>query len=156
MSDLVEDLMEAGAQQRRAAAAQRKADLAAYRGQAKRMKRANPERDLQRGVVKMVKLCFPQVVLAAVPNEQAGASSDPDARARFGAARKASGVLTGFPDLIACLPGGRILFLELKAERGTISTAQLLMHARLAEIGHRVVVVRSLDQAAEALREALA
>jgi hypothetical protein len=157
MTDLVTELQDRGAQLRRAEAAQRKAALAEYRaaGLARPVKRASPERDLQRGVVKMVRMAFPQVVLAAVPNEQGGKSADPDERARFGAARKASGVLTGFPDLVACLPGGRVLFLELKAERGTTSAAQRLMHACLAEIGHRVVVVRSLDEAASALRAAL-
>jgi hypothetical protein len=155
-ADIVTEMQERGAERRRAETAQRKADLAAWRGQAKPKKRGNPERDLQRGVVKMARLAFPQIVLAAVPNEQAGASSDPNARARFGAARKASGVLTGFPDLVACLPGGRILFLELKSEMGTTSAAQNLMHARLEALGHQVKVIRSLEQAAGALRAALA
>ena len=151
--DLVTEMQDEGARLRRNATALRKA--MPREPKQKKVKRATPERDLQRAIVKMVRLAYPQVVLAAVPNEQAGASGDASARARFGAARKASGVLTGFPDLVACLPGGRTLFLELKAPKGVTSSAQHLVHARLSEIGHPVLVIRSLDEAAAALRRAV-
>jgi hypothetical protein len=157
-ADIVTELQDAGARQRRAGAEQRKADLAAWRaqGEAKPKKRGSPERDLQRGVVKLVRLAFPSVVLSAVANEEAPKSKDPHERARFQAARKAKGIAVGVPDITCFLPGGRVLLLELKAERGKVSAAQHLMHARLAQIGHRVMVIRSLDEAASALRAAMA
>jgi LmbE family N-acetylglucosaminyl deacetylase len=117
-------------------------------------KRQHPERDLQRAVVTLARRAFPQVVLASYPAEQRG-TGDADQRARFGAARKASGVLTGHPDIIVYLPGGRVLLWELKAEKGRTSAAQDLMHARLSAIGHGVEVIRSVDAAAEALRRAV-
>ena len=39
-------------------------------------------------------------------------------RHRFAAARKKSGVVTGFPDLTVWLPGGRVVLIEMK-KRGT-------------------------------------
>jgi LmbE family N-acetylglucosaminyl deacetylase len=117
-------------------------------------KRQHPERDLQRAIVTLARRAFPQVVLASYPAEQRG-TGDADQRARYGAARKASGVLTGHPDIIVYLPAGRVLLWEIKAEKGRTSAAQDLLHARLAEIGHQVAVIRSVDAAAEALRVAL-
>lgn len=152
--DIVTEMQNEGARQRRNAAAIRKATP--REPQAKKAKRGTPERDLQRAIVTLARRAFPQVLLAAIPNEQAGASGDANARARFGAARKASGVLSGFPDLIACLPGGRVLFLELKAPKGTTSAAQDLVHARLYDMGHPVSVIRSVDEAAALLRKVLA
>lgn len=114
-------------------------------------KRKHPERDIQRGIVALVRRCYPSVLIAAIPNEQAGASGDAEARARFGAARKASGVLSGHPDLILYLPGGRTLLLEVKAAAGRVSEAQASLHARLWDMGHPVHVVRSIEDAQAAL-----
>lgn len=69
---------------------------------------------------------------------------------------KAEGVRAGVPDV--CLPvrsagGTRIgLWIELKRERGgTVSPAQRDWHARLEAAGHRVVVARGWQAAAEAI-----
>lgn len=113
-------------------------------------KRAHPERDLQKQIVMLIRRTVPDVLVAAVTNEEAG-HGDAEQRARFGAMRKASGVLTGHPDLICYLPGGRILLWELKSDTGRLSAAQHLVHAQLADLGHPVEVIRTVEAAIAAL-----
>ena len=143
--DLVEEMQQAGAAQRRAEAAQRKLDLAAYRAQgvAKPRKRGTPERDTQRAVVKWLRLCG--CLVSATINEQRSASDDPAERARYGAARKASGATTGWPDLTVALPAGRVVFIELKSGVGRLSEAQRAVHAWLRENGHLVLVATTVE-----------
>ena len=118
----------------------------------KAKRRGSPEMDLQKAVVALVRRAYPHLVLIAIQNEKAAWSLDPDKAARYGMMRKASGVLPGAPDICLAVPGGKVVWLELKAPKGTISAAQHLVHARLREIGHAVHVVRSLDDAAVILR----
>jgi hypothetical protein len=113
-------------------------------------KRRHPERDLQRAIVNLAKM-FPSIMVASVTNEQRG-DGDANQRARYGAARKKSGVVSGYPDIIATGPGVRVEWWELKALNGRISTDQFLVHARLYEQGHAVYVIRDLDHAAERMR----
>lgn len=64
---------------------------------------------------------------------------------------KALGVRAGMPDL--CLVGdGRMVCLEIKSRSGRLSTAQRETIGRLAEAGVPTLIVRSLDEAIEALR----
>lgn len=49
----------------------------------------------------------------------------------------------GMPDRIAVFPGGRIVFVELKAPGKKPTPLQLLQHNRLRELGTRVCVVDS-------------
>ena len=147
--DLVEQLQNAGvarmwADQRAKRAAGRGPKLPAA------PKRQHLERDLQKTIVVLIRRTVPGVLVAAVTNEEQG-HGDAEQRARFGAMRRASGVLTGHPDLIVYLPGGRILLWELKAPRGVTSPAQLLVHAQLAELGHAVEVIRTPEAAMAAL-----
>ena len=120
----------------------------------KQKKRQHPERDLQKQIVGFVNRFVPAVLVAAVTNEEQARSSDPEARARFGAARRAAGVLSGHPDLVVYLPGGRVLLWELKAAKGTVSVAQHLVHARLGELGHSVEIIRTFEAAMAALARA--
>jgi hypothetical protein len=113
-------------------------------------KRAHPERDLQRAIVGYINRFVQGVLVAAVVNEEQG-HGDAEQRARFGAARRASGVLSGHPDLLCYLPGGRILLWECKSDKGRVSAAQHLVHAQLAALGHPVEVIRTLEAALEAL-----
>lgn len=126
------------------------------RGEAepKAKRRGSPEMDLQKRVVAMVRRSYPSIVIAAVQNEKGAWSQDPTQAARYGMARKASGVLPGFPDIIMALPGGRTIYLELKAPKGSLSPAQHLVHARLRDIGHRVHVVRSVEEVQFILHDA--
>lgn len=51
----------------------------------------------------------------------------------------------GWPDLTAILPGGLVLFLEVKTPTGRVSKIQQYMHDKLSEVGANVHVVRSVE-----------
>lgn len=51
----------------------------------------------------------------------------------------------GFPDRIVLLPGGRCLFVELKAEGKTPGALQRRVHAALRALGFRVDVLDSKE-----------
>lgn len=65
---------------------------------------------------------------------------------------KAMGVRAGVPDLLVWIRGGRAIGIELKAGRGTLSAEQMYWHARVASLGHRVHVCRSVDEVEAVLR----
>ena len=66
--------------------------------------------------------------------------------------RKAEGVAAGFPDLGILLPGGRAVFLEMKAAKtGRLSDAQRARHAELRALGFEVGVATCIDTARDAL-----
>lgn len=55
----------------------------------------------------------------------------------------------GFPDRIVLLPGGRIVFVELKDEGKKPTPLQVRVHARLKALGFRVEVLdsnKSIDE----------
>lgn len=150
--DLVEQLQRQGIARMWAEQAAKKARPREPK-QPKAKTRQHPERDLQKSIVGYINRFVQNVVVAAVTNEEQG-RGDAEQRARFGAMRRASGVLTGHPDLVVYLSGGRILLWELKAPKGTTSVAQHLVHARLSELGHPVEVIRTIEQAMAALARA--
>lgn len=106
-------------------------------------KRGRPEAAIQRAIKQ--RLAFHGIVCVAVPNEGRRSVAN-------GRMMKSTGLLPGFPDLILLAPGGRVAFLEVKAPAGRVSAAQSEAHAMLQRLGHHVAVVRSQDEAVEALR----
>lgn len=52
-----------------------------------RKRRATPERDVQRTIVRWLRQVIPGAIVAAVPNEQRGSGRTSEQRMRFGAAR---------------------------------------------------------------------
>ena len=62
------------------------------------------------------------------------------------------GVLAGVPDL-AIVWQGHAIYIELKAARGTLSTAQKNTQRRLVYAGATVLCCRSLPCVEESLRE---
>ena len=52
----------------------------------------------------------------------------------------------GWPDLTVILPGGTVLFLEVKTPTGRVSKIQAYMHNQLREVGANVYVVSSPEQ----------
>ena len=112
-------------------------------------KRANPEREQQVAVLRWLRIVLPKGSLVfAVKNENFGRSEDPMARARFQMARRAEGVLPGVPDLCALLPGGRVVFVEMKAPTGgVLSLDQQDIHRALRAIGHHVGVATDIETA---------
>ena len=57
----------------------------------------------------------------------------------------------GTPDLLLVGPSGQTVFVETKARRGRLSPEQAEMHARLRDLGHTVIVARSVDDIAPTL-----
>ena len=51
----------------------------------------------------------------------------------------------GVPDRIVFLPGGRIIFVELKTDTGTLSSLQRVQIKRLRELGQTVEVVKGIS-----------
>ena len=116
--------------------------------------RAHPERDLSRAVINYVRQVVPQGVTGLIPIEQGAWSNDPMARARYGAARRASGCLKGSPDAFSAVPGGKTIWWEFKAPKGCVSDAQAALHHQLRAAGHIVAVCRSIEDARATLRAA--
>lgn len=85
---------------------------------------------------------LPGVVYWHTPN---GGARD----AREGARFKQIGVKAGIPDLLF-LRAGRLYCLELKAQSGSTSIAQQVMHARLRDAGAACVATANSLQAAKA------
>lgn len=51
----------------------------------------------------------------------------------------------GVPDRIVMLPGGRLIFVELKADRGRLSPIQKIQIRRIQKLGQDVEVVQGMD-----------
>ena len=52
----------------------------------------------------------------------------------------------GMPDRIVLLPGGRVVWVELKTDNGRLEEIQKLQHRKLENQGHAVAVIWSRDQ----------
>ena len=61
--------------------------------------------------------------------------------------------ITGLPDRICLLPGGRILFVELKAPGKKPRKIQLFMHRKIRALGFRVEVVDTPEQIKKIIKE---
>src|SRR4051812_39279788 len=106
-----------------------------------------PEEGLHRAVVQLLQIYANRGLLAFCHVGNGGRRS----KAEAGIFR-ALGVRAGVPDLLIWLPGGRGFGVELKAGSGKLSPAQTFWHATVTTLGHRVYVVRSLDEMEQVLR----
>lgn len=59
----------------------------------------------------------------------------------------------GVPDRICLIPGGRIVFVELKTSRGNLRPEQHVQIKRLRRLGFRTVVIYGEHEADEFVRE---
>ena len=115
------------------------------------MKRAHPEADIQRAVV-----AYLHAVL--VPGSVVHASGH-ELRAHGPHARRMQGIATGmgahkgWPDLVV-LSGLKVAFLEVKAEGGRLTPEQQAFAELARAQGHSFDVVRSVEDAREALADA--
>lgn len=60
----------------------------------------------------------------------------------------------GWPDVTLCLPGPRVLFLELKAKKGVMRYAQTEMELKMMFLGHEYHRVRTWKRFMEIVGEA--
>lgn len=51
----------------------------------------------------------------------------------------------GVPDRLVCLPGGRIIFVELKAPGKKPTALQIVKHRELQRLGFKVLVIDSKE-----------
>ena len=107
------------------------------------------ERSTQRAIYAAIRLQY-RVVVHHSPGGAYLAGSATD-RKRQGGILRGDGVLPGFPDLVCLWPGGGKL-LEIKREKGgVVSDAQKAAHSLLEAHGWPVAVVRTIDEACDAL-----
>lgn len=66
-------------------------------------------------------------------------------KARSGWAIKLLPSVAGLPDRLVLLPGGRIIFVELKAPGKSAEAHQLVVHGRLRRLGFEVEVLSSVS-----------
>lgn len=111
------------------------------------MPRTDRENPIQRAIIDYLRHVLPGCLIHHSPNEL-GMSGQ--AAARQIAKAKHNGMLPGFPDLVVAHDGG-IMFLEVKAEGNYLTENQRDVHLTLASLGHRVAVVRSIDDVRELL-----
>ncbi|PXW66336.1 hypothetical protein C7964_11067 [Loktanella sp. PT4BL] len=113
-------------------------------------RRGTPEADLQRAVVVALRFALPK---GAIVHHCVNEVTEAGLR---GAKRQAilvgMGVYPGFADLIV-LCGGRVLFLELKSQKGRLSPAQEAFRDAILAQGFGWALVRSLDDALGALAD---
>ena len=72
-------------------------------------------------------------------------------RARQMNALKADGLRVGFPDLILIHSKGRVGFMEVKREGEKLGENQIHWAGSLEYLGHNIALVRSIDDAKDAL-----
>jgi VRR-NUC domain len=112
------------------------------------------ERQTQRAILGMIGRSFPAVFVAHVPNGAHLAGGDVSRFKQMGAL-KGDGLKKGFPDLIAYWNHGHAL-IEVKRpgfSPSQVSEDQSRIHQTLLEMGWRVAVVSSTQEAFEFLRE---
>ena len=109
------------------------------------MTRDNPEERLQRAVVQLFMLAYPNLRWRAIPNGEY--------RSKRTAGRlKAMGVQPGVADLHITLPGGLTGWIELKSERGRQSPEQREFEQAERGAGAMYNVCRSLDNVQKTLK----
>lgn len=72
-----------------------------------------------------------------------------EVKARGGWAIKFLPSVSGLPDRIVLMPGGRIFFVELKSPTGTVAPHQTVIHRRLSDLGFEVLVLSHPDAVRE-------
>ncbi|WP_211595353.1 VRR-NUC domain-containing protein [Paracoccus litorisediminis] len=108
-------------------------------------KRAHPEADFQREVVKFLHMVlWPDAVVHASPNEERSAKQ--------AAINVGMGVFAGWADI--CILAGKrmVLFVELKSKDGRQSEKQVKFQRRVEAMGWPYVLIRTLDDLLAALR----
>lgn len=110
------------------------------------------ERSVQRGILLMSGMCFPDVWITHIPNGAHFAGNDRQRAMQMGAL-KGDGLKNGVPDLLCLWAEGKGAMIEVKRPKlGKLSEAQVVLHERLQALGWPVATVTSPDEAFEFLR----
>jgi hypothetical protein len=104
-----------------------------------------PEQDLHRMVWRFFEIALPEDCFAFHP------ANGGYRRAVEAAILKAMGVVRGVPDIIVIWQG-RVFGIELKADKGRTSMAQLATHQAMRAAGCEIAVCRTLDEVETAMR----
>jgi len=105
-----------------------------------------PEERIHRMVVQYLQLMLPKpYIFWSTPNQRG------TRKAWEVSLLKGLGVRAGIPDLFVAGPG-KVIALEVKAEKGKLSPVQKSTIGALAEAGIPTIVVRSIEEAEEALK----
>lgn len=96
--------------------------------------RKKTEHEIQKSVVRWFKKEFPEYIIFSTNNEATYNNS------YF----LESGVLQGVSDLVVILPN-KVLFIELKTERGKQSKSQKEFEAKITSLGYEYLIIRSLE-----------
>ncbi len=121
----------------------------------RRTKRKNvqPEIVVQTAVVQYLRAVLPVgSIVAATNTEQRGKGRTAIERMRYGAARKKSGTLPGWFDIVCLLPSGKTLLIECKAGKNNLSDDQINVRDAATALLHRCGVVWSVDDTRELLQ----
>lgn len=109
------------------------------------------ERSVQRGVLKMMGICFPQVFVFHVPNGAFLAGNETERKRQMGILL-GDGLKPGMTDLV-CVWNHAVAFMEVKRRGGKLSPEQEKVHAILADMGYQPAIVTDSTQAFDYLRE---
>jgi hypothetical protein len=101
--------------------------------------RRKPEAKIQKEIVRWL-----------VQHGAVVAITDAGALSKFGLGAKC-GIPVGWPDITACLPGGRFLGVECKAPKGVQSEAQVRFQIAVEKRGGIYILARSLAELVVAL-----
>lgn len=71
-----------------------------------------------------------------------------------GRRRRVKGLPPGHPDIAGVLPGGRALFVEVKAWGGRLTPQQITFQADMITQGALVLTIRSVEELRQGLRAA--
>lgn len=113
------------------------------------MTRARPEDAIQADIVAYLRNVLPTAIVAHVKNQgnRGGRLGAID-----GARGKKLGVVAGMPDLMVLVEPGKTFFFEVKDRTGYASMAQQYLWQKLRTIGFECALVRSVDEARNALK----
>lgn len=115
-----------------------------------RAKRTNPEADIQAAIVRFIRMQYPSIMISA---SLAGTALKGGMVAMQRA--KKAGLLVGLPDLCLICDYSTVIFLEVKSAKGVLSDAQKNVHYELKRMGHKVEVVRSVEDVQHILKHQL-
>lgn len=103
----------------------------------------SPEARLQADIVQWLQ--SEGYYFCSIPNEAKGRSAVGQMQLI------AMGLRPGASDMVVILPEGKVVWVEVKDEKGDQSPAQVKFEARVKELGHTYIVVRSIEELQEKL-----